>query len=119
MKYNVIVVSKGDRNYYYEYVDDNGNIEVDELPPYQDINMARSCYYDNGVWVYDADKYAEITAAEEEAKAEAQQKAAEAAAVPNNTELSDAVMELADCLSVLTETVSTLKTELDNLKGVN
>jgi hypothetical protein len=118
MKYNVILVADGDRNYYYSY-GENGNIEVDELPPYQDINMARSCYYDGGAWVYDEEKYAEITSAEEEAKAEAKQKAAEAAAVPNNTELSEAVIELAECLSTLTDVVSGLQEEFNSMKGGN
>lgn len=69
--YQVILLKN---NYYYSYVESDdttlGNIEVSDLPHYQDINKARSCYYDNGTWVYDENKYLEIK--EEIARKEAE-----------------------------------------------
>lgn len=52
--------------YYENYIesDDNtlGNITVENLPPYQDINKAQSCYYDcdTDAWIFDEQKYQEI-----------------------------------------------------------
>ncbi|MDE7029468.1 MAG: hypothetical protein K2P63_05735 [Lachnospiraceae bacterium] len=97
--YQVIIVFDETRskNYYYSYVDKDGNIECTELPPYQDIQKARACYWDaeNGLWMYDADRYAEIVAASEAQKAAAEQAQREADAVPSNKEITEALMELA------------------------
>lgn len=78
MNYQVIVVNDKirNKNYYYSYVindqasnvgvfsvdDTTDTITVSDLPPYQDINKANSCYWDseNAVWVFDDEKYAEI-----------------------------------------------------------
>lgn len=119
MKYQVIIVldESRDRSYYYSYVDENGNIECSELPPYQDINKARSCYWDGKKWVFDADKHAEIEtnqAAEREAERQAE---LEASATPTNPELALAVMELADDLSMLMDAVTELAGEVAELKG--
>lgn len=66
--YQVTILFDPERNegYYENYIEstDNtlGNITVEDLPPYQDINKAQSCYYDieNGIWIFDNEKYEEI-----------------------------------------------------------
>lgn len=61
--YQVIIVINEDKNknYYYSYTESEdptlGNISVEDLPPYQDINKARACYWENSQWVYDPDEY--------------------------------------------------------------
>ncbi len=53
MKYQVIIIldSSRNRSYYQGYIisDDEtqGNITCEELPPYADVNKARSCYWDS------------------------------------------------------------------------
>lgn len=119
--YNVIIVldSTKDKSYYYSYVEHNGNIECEELPPYQDINKARSCYWDADAekWVYDSDKYAEITANQKAEKEAAEQAALESEATPTNAELSMAVMELADNVSVLMDAVTELAGDIAMMRG--
>lgn len=121
MKYSVIIVLDESRNrsYYYSYVAENGNIVCAELPPYADPNKARACYWDaeNAAWVYDAEKYAEIVAEQEALKAAAEQERLEAEAVPSNTELADAVMELADNDNLIMDALSELADEIAALKG--
>lgn len=96
--YHVIVVLDEMRNksYYYSYVDKDGNIECEELPPYQDINKARACYWDGKKWIHDADKHEEIVAVQEAEKAAAEQAAQEAEAVPTLREIGVALMEIAE-----------------------
>ena len=108
--YHVIIISdeKRNRSYYYSYIDKDGNIECEELPPYQDILKAKACYWNNKEWVYDPEKYAELAAEAEAEKAEAEKAAAEADAVPTNQELADAMMEIADNVSILMEAVAEL-----------
>lgn len=108
--YHVIIVLDETRNksYYHSYIAKSGNIECEELPPYQDINKARACYWDGKKWVFDADKYAEIESAQAEEKAAAEKAAAEAEAVPTNAELADAMMEIADSVSILMDAVAEL-----------
>lgn len=119
MKYNVIIVldETRDRSYYYSYVPENGNIQCDELPPYQDINKAQSCYWDGEKWIFDEEKYAEIVAAEEAEKEAAEEAEKEAAATPTNTELAQALMELADNVNTLMDAVTELAGEVAALKG--
>ena len=108
--YNVIIVlddSRG-KSYYYSYVAENGNITCEELPPYADINKARACYWDNGKWVYDADKFAEIEGVQAAEKEATEKAAAEAEAVPTNQELADAMMEIADNVSLLMDAAAEL-----------
>ena len=107
--YNVIIVLDESRNksYYYSYVDKDGNIECEELPPYADILKAKACYWNNK-WVYDPDKYAELVAESEAEKEAAEKAAAEADAVPTNQELADAIMEIADNISILMDAVAEL-----------
>ena len=98
MKYNVIIVldDSRDRSYYYTYVAENGNIECSELPPYADVNKARSCYWDGKKWIYDADKYEEIMAVQAAEKAAAEQRQREMEAVPSNADLALGLMDVAD-----------------------
>ena len=101
--YHVIIVLDQSKNkrYYHSYVSGNGNVECEELPPYQDINKARACYWDGEKWIYDADKYVEIVTAQAAEKAAAEQVKKEAEAVPTNEELAIAIMELADNVNIL------------------
>ena len=110
--YQVIIVldNTKDKNYYYSYVYDDGNIECEELPPYQDINKARACYWDtkDKTWVYDAEKYAEIIAEQEQAKSKAEEAKTIAAATPSNTELAEAILEIASSMSDMIDAISEL-----------
>lgn len=117
--YNVIIVldESKNRNYYYSYVAENGNIECEELPPYQDIHKARSCYWNEEEWIFDADKYAEIRAVQEAEKEAAEQAALEAKTTPTNADLADAVMDLADNVSILMDAVTELANEVVLMKG--
>lgn len=104
MKYQVIIFLDESRNrsYYHSYVmsEDTtlGNIECSDLPPYQDINKARACYWDadNATWVFDEEKYAEILAAIEEERVAREQAELEASVVMTNAELTQAFLELAE-----------------------
>lgn len=108
--YNVIIVldDSRDRSYYHSYVTENGNIVCAELPPYADTNKARACYWDGKKWVFDADKYAEIVAVQTAEKEAAEKAATEAEAVPTNQELADAMMEIANDVSILMDAVAEL-----------
>lgn len=101
--YQVIIVLDefNSKNYYYSYVAADGNIECEELPPYQDIDKARACWWDadNSAWVYDEEKYQEIISKKYQENAIAEAIKAEAEAQPAINELSYAVMELASCIS--------------------
>lgn len=64
--YQVIILKdeKNNKNYYQSYVESDdttlGNITVDDLPPYADLKKARSCFYKEGEWIFDNEKYEEI-----------------------------------------------------------
>lgn len=64
--YQVIIIldESKNRKYYYSYVESSdatiGNITTDDLPPYQDINKARACYWEDGQWIYDPEEYEHI-----------------------------------------------------------
>lgn len=117
--YQVIIVLDEikNRSYYYSYVESLGNIQCEELPPYQDINKARSCYWDSERWIFDEEKYSEIVTIQTSAKEAAEQAELEAQATPTNAELSLAVMELADNVSVLMDAVTEIANEVALLKG--
>lgn len=106
----IILDSSRDRSYYHSYVTEAGNIECDELPPFQDINKARACYWDAdaSAWVYDSDKYAEIVAKQQAVEAAEEQAKLEAAAIPTNAELAAAVMELAEDIAKIEEVLTGL-----------
>ena len=112
--YHVIIISdeKRNRSYYYSYIDKDGNIECEELPPYQDIIKAKSCYWDGKKWVYDPDKYAELVT-----EAAAEKAAAEAEAVPTNEELAAAVMEIGDNLSTVMDAIAELGEKVAIMNG--
>ena len=112
--YNVIIVLDEPRNksYYYSYVAENGNIECAELPPYQDINKAQACYWDGKKWVYDADKYAEIVAIRTAEKEAAEKEEAETEATPSNADLAEALMEIAENISLIMDAVTELANEI-------
>lgn len=117
--YNVIIVLDQSRNrsYYYSYTDKNGNIECEELPPYADLNKARSCYWDGRKWIFDADKHTEIVAAQEAEKAAAEQARKAAETIPTNEELAAATMEIADNVSIIMDAVSELAEKVALMKG--
>ncbi|MCQ2088002.1 MAG: hypothetical protein MJZ37_08100 [Bacilli bacterium] len=112
--YQVILVNDEvrNKNYFYSYTetDENvGNITVDDLPSYADINKARSCFYENNTWIFDEDKYQEILAVLEEEKEKAEEEKAKSEAALSNEEIAEALMELADLLTVIEERVSALE----------
>ena len=124
VNYQVIMLYDDElgKAYFDSYVksDDTtlGNIQVTELPPYADIQKAKSCTYDsdNATWVFDEAKYAKIITAEEERKAAEEEAAAEAATVMSNAELTAFVLELAEMISanetgVVDETTETVAEE--------
>lgn len=119
--YNVIIVldPSKNRSYYHSYVTQNGNIECEELPPYQDITKARSCYWDaqNAAWVYDAEKYAEFVADREASEAAAERERLEAEAVPSNAELAAALMELAENVNANQDAITELASMIAAGKG--
>ena len=86
--YQVIVTSINGKRYYHSYVESDGNIECDDLPPFQDINKARACYWNDEKWNFDESRYAEILAEIEAKKQAAQEEADRQAAIPNNEELN-------------------------------
>ena len=103
-----------DRSYYHSYTISNdktlGNIECSELPPYQDYNKARSCYWDSEseTWIFDEEKYTEtlsIIKAEEEARKEAE---LIAAFTPTVLELAEASIETAQAVSDVAEAIDVL-----------
>lgn len=94
--YQVIIVldEVRNRNYYDGYVisDDStlGNIQCTDLPPYQDINKAKSCYWsDEALWIFDEEKYEEILADIQAKKEAAEAEAERVALIPTNEELRD------------------------------
>lgn len=119
--YHVIIVLDETRNksYYYSYVIENGNVECEELPPYQDITKARSCYWDaeSTTWIYDAEKYAELEAVRIAEKEAAEKKAAEDNATPSNADLALALMEVAENVSILVDAITEIAGEVAMLKG--
>ncbi len=66
MTYQVILVFNviKERRYYYSYAESSdatlGNVSVEDLPPYQDINKARACYWEDNRWIYDPEEYDHI-----------------------------------------------------------
>ena len=99
--YQVIVTSIDGKRYYYAYVETNGNIECADLPPYQDINKARSCWWDDEKWNFDESRYAEILAEIEQAKAEAEAEAERLASIPSNEMLNEMVLSAFEAINEL------------------
>lgn len=115
--YQVIIIhdEKKERDYYQSYTDEGGNIETKDLPPYADLNKARSCYWnpETEKWVYDKDKYSELIQIETEEKAKREEEAAIAAATPTNEELAESMMELAELISGLIMQVDDLSKRME------
>lgn len=89
MKYHVIVNSINGKRYYHSYVESNGNITCDDLPPFQDINKARACYWNDEEWLFNETRYAEILAEIEARKEAAQAEAERLASIPTNEQLKE------------------------------
>lgn len=125
MKYQVIIIldSSRNRSYYQGYIisDDEiqGNITCEELPPYADVNKARSCYWDSEEkkWIYDAEKEAEIQEQIAAAEAETEKTKAEAEATPPNMDLADAVIELGNNVSDMMDALTELAQTVNDLRG--
>lgn len=119
--YQVIITDDEtrERSYFYSYGEIAGNIETEELPPYQDINKARACYWDskNSAWVYDPDKYAEICLDQQKQKEESEKAQALAEAIPTNEELCAALLELAANQSDLMKAVQELANQIVAMEG--
>lgn len=68
--YQVILENIDNKNYYFSYIESDdtslGNASVEDLPPYCDINKARSCYYLKKAWIFDSSRYESIKNAEKE-----------------------------------------------------
>lgn len=122
--YQVIIIldESREKSYYHSYVESEdktlGNISCNELPPFQDINKAHACYWDseNGQWVFDDEKYAEIIAEITAEKEAAEQAAAEGEATPTNAELAECAMELGEGQSNLEEALIELGNLYANLE---
>ena len=116
--YQVIVTSINGKKYYYSYVESDGNMECDDLPPYQDINKARACYWNGSSWKFDEAKYEEIIAEIEARKKAEQEEAERVAAIPDNEELYEMMLVtmegLAEVTAFIDEVVEPL-TELAKL----
>lgn len=124
MEYHVILIldEKRAKNYYYSYSEEGtGNLKCSELPPYQDINKARSCYWDGSAWVYDEEKYAEIIAAIEAQKKAEQEEADRIANLPSLEDVhsmaianSEAINEI---MTYIDETIEPLTKLAEMLKS--
>ena len=114
--YQVIILYNEENTHsYYQhyYLSDNtelGNVTCDELPPYQDINKARACYwdFDNQQWIYDEEMYQKILAENAQREAEEEERRRQQEAQPTIEELSEAVMELANGQSDLEDAITEL-----------
>lgn len=120
MKYQVIVSlneSNGKR-YYHAYVESGGNIVCDDLPPFQDINKARSCYWDDEKWMFDEIRYAEILDEIEQAKADAEAEANRIAAIPNNELLYEMMLSAFDAINELAKFDDTVVSPLSDMAAL-
>lgn len=121
--YKVIVTLINGKRYYHSYNESNGNIECADLPPYQDINKARACWWDDEKWNFDESRYAEILA-EIEAKKEAEQAEKDRlSSIPSNEELNEmlltSMVAIAEITSFIDTTVEPLTDLAVLLKGGN
>lgn len=111
--YQVILLNDGEKNYYYSYVESSdtslGNVELNTLPPYQDILKARSCYLDGTDWVYDENKYNELLEIKRQEEEEREAEEAKLEAALSNEEIAEALVELADMVVAIDERVTALE----------
>lgn len=125
-KYQVITVLDDvrERSYYwsYQFSEDAtlGNITVNDLPPYADINKARACYWDstNCVWIYDETKYSEIIADIEQTKAEIEAEKERIESIPTNEELNDMLLSVMGAINELAKFDDTVLTPLTDLAAL-
>lgn len=124
MEYNVILNldEKKSRNYYYSYSEEgSGNLKCTELPPYQDINKARSCYWDGEKWVYDEDKYKEIIEAIEARKKAEQEEQDRLANMPSLEEVNEMAIANSEAINeimkYIDETIEPLTKLAEMLKS--
>lgn len=103
MKYQVIVSLNelNGKRYYHSYVESGGNIVCDDLPPFQDINKARSCYWDDEKWIFDEIRYTEILAEIAQAKADAEAETDRIARIPSNEELNEMILSAYEAINEL------------------
>lgn len=124
MEYHVILNldEKKSRNYYYSYSEEgSGNLKCTELPPYQDINKARSCYWDGEKWVYDEDKYKEIIEAIEARKKAEQEEQDRLANMPSLEEVNEIAIANSEAINeimkYIDETIEPLTKLAEMLKS--
>ena len=124
MEYHVILNldEKKSRNYYYSYSEEgSGNLKCTELPPYQDINKARSCYWDGEKWVYDEDKYKEIIEAIEARKKAEQEEQDRLANMPSLEEVNEMAIANSEAINeimkYIDETIEPLTKLAEMLKS--
>ena len=113
--YQVNVDSINGKRYYYSYIEADGNITCNDLPPYQDINKARACYWNDEQWVFDESRYAEILAEIEEKKQAAQEEADRVASIPNNEELTFMVIAAMEGLAEVETKINSMVNPLAEL----
>lgn len=124
MKYQVIVFvdDTNNRQYYQSYIEGDatmlGNLECPELPPYQDINKARACYWDGAAWRFDQSKYLRILADIEQAEAEAEAEAERLASIPTNEELNEMTLCNMAALNEVQIYIESVVKPLVNLAGL-
>lgn len=123
IKYQVITAidEARARNYYQSYYvsdTDKGNIECEELPPYQDINKAQACYWDGSKWIYDSEKYDEIIAKIEAEKKAAQEEADRIALIPTNEELHAMILSAMASMNEITNFVDEIVSPLTQLASL-
>ena len=117
----IILYNENSHSYYQSYTMSAdaslGNITTDELPPYQDILKAQSCWwdFDTETWVYDDEMYQQLVAEDKQRKAEEEQRRLESEAQLTNGEITEAIMEIAQNQSDLFEAVAELGNMLATL----
>ena len=116
--YEVIVTSANGKRYYYDYVGKDGNIKCSDLPPFQDKNKARACYWNDEEWIFDEVRYAEILAEIEAKKKAAQAEADRIAAIPNNEELNEMLLTTMLAVAEITNVMETAVEPLASLAGL-
>ena len=116
--YQVNVNPINGKRYYYSYVDMNGNIECDDLPPYQDINKARACWWDDEKWNFDEGRYAEILAEIEAQKEAAQAEKDRLSSIPSNEELNEMLLTSMVAIAEITSFIDTTVEPLTDLAAL-
>ena len=114
--YHVILIynEENSLSYYQAYTITEGpsigNIVCNELPPYADIDKARSCYwdFDTEEWIYDEIMYQKILQDKERKRKEEDQERLLKESIPTIEEISNAIIELASGQSDLEDAITEL-----------